>query len=56
MAYDLRDRDLGRRVLEINANSNRGDFVSFVKRMRQKASDLDVDLLLIDTGEYLGFF
>lgn len=31
----------------------RGDFVSFVKHMRQKASDLDVDLLLIDTGKHL---
>lgn len=31
----------------------RGDFASFVKHMKQKASDLDVDLLLIDTGKLL---
>lgn len=35
---------------EKNYGADWGDFVSFVKHMRQKADKLNVDLLLIDTG------
>lgn len=35
---------------EQNYGADWGDYVSFTKYMRQKADDLDVDLLLIDTG------
>jgi 2',3'-cyclic-nucleotide 2'-phosphodiesterase (5'-nucleotidase family) len=36
---------------EHNYGADWGDFVSFTKHMRQKAAELDVDLLLVDTGE-----
>ena len=36
---------------EQNYGADWGDFVSFTKDLQQKADDLDVDLLLIDTGE-----
>ncbi|KAL1880429.1 hypothetical protein Plec18167_003833 [Paecilomyces lecythidis] len=36
---------------EKNYGADWGDFVSFVKHMRQKADELNVDLLLIDTGD-----
>ncbi|KZZ87419.1 Ser/Thr protein phosphatase family protein [Ascosphaera apis ARSEF 7405] len=32
-------------------NADWGDFASFVSHMRDKANDVDVDLLLIDTGD-----
>ena len=35
---------------EQNFGADWGDFVSFTKRMRQKARKLGVDLLLVDTG------
>jgi 2',3'-cyclic-nucleotide 2'-phosphodiesterase (5'-nucleotidase family) len=35
---------------EPNYGADWGDFVSFTKHMRQKANDLGVDLLLIDSG------
>ncbi|TDZ35742.1 Secreted protein [Colletotrichum spinosum] len=38
-------------IREQNYGADWGDFVSFVKHMRQKADDLDVDLLLVDTGD-----
>jgi hypothetical protein len=41
---------VGRALKEQNYGADWGDYVSFTKRMRQKADDLDVDLLLIDTG------
>lgn len=40
---------------EKNYGADWGDYVSFVKHMRQKADWLNVDLLLIDTGEWQGF-
>ncbi|KAF7590867.1 hypothetical protein BBP40_002281 [Aspergillus hancockii] len=36
---------------ERNYGGDWGDFVSFVKRMRDKADDLKVDLLVVDTGD-----
>lgn len=41
LAGHLKDRNYG---------ADWGDFVSFTKKMRQKASELGVDLLLVDTG------
>ncbi|KAK1961848.1 calcineurin-like phosphoesterase [Colletotrichum sublineola] len=38
-------------IREQNYGADWGDFVSFVKHMRQKAHDLDVDLLVVDTGD-----
>ncbi|KAI8263053.1 ser thr protein phosphatase [Colletotrichum sp. SAR11_239] len=38
-------------IREQNYGADWGDFVSFVKHMRQKAEDLDVDLLVVDTGD-----
>ena len=37
-------------IREQNYGADWGDYVSFVKQMRQKARDLDVDLLVVDTG------
>jgi hypothetical protein len=37
-------------IREKNYGADWGDYVSFVKQMRQKARDLDVDLLVVDTG------
>lgn len=39
---------------ERNYGADWGDFVSFTKRMRQKAGDYGVDLLLVDTGKRIG--
>ncbi|KAI1981992.1 hypothetical protein LOZ53_000756 [Ophidiomyces ophidiicola] len=36
---------------ERNYGADWGDFVSYVKHMRQKANDLNVDLLVVDTGD-----
>jgi hypothetical protein len=36
---------------EQNYGADWGDFVSFTRRMRQKAGNLGVDLLLVDTGK-----
>ncbi|KAL6718399.1 hypothetical protein ACLMJK_004488 [Lecanora helva] len=36
---------------EQNYGADWGDFVSFTAHLKQKADDLDVDLLLIDTGD-----
>lgn len=36
---------------EYNYGADWGDYASFVKRMREKADELDVDLLLVDTGK-----
>lgn len=36
---------------EENYGADWGDFASFTSHMSQKASDLGVDLLLIDTGK-----
>ncbi|KAI4741315.1 calcineurin-like phosphoesterase [Aureobasidium sp. EXF-12298] len=38
-------------IREQNYGADWGDYVSFVKHMRQKARDLDVDLLVVDTGD-----
>ncbi|KAI5204172.1 calcineurin-like phosphoesterase [Aureobasidium subglaciale] len=38
-------------IREQNYGADWGDYVSFVKQMRQKARDLDVDLLVVDTGD-----
>ncbi|KAK2026079.1 calcineurin-like phosphoesterase [Colletotrichum zoysiae] len=38
-------------IREQNYGADWGDFVSFVKHMRQKANELDVDLLVVDTGD-----
>lgn len=35
---------------EQNYGADWGDFVSFTKDMKKKAKELDVDLLLVDTG------
>jgi hypothetical protein len=35
---------------EVNYGADWGDFVSFVKRMRDRADQLNVDLLVVDTG------
>lgn len=35
---------------EQNYGADWGDFVSFVRRMREKADDYGVDLLVVDTG------
>lgn len=35
---------------EKNYGADWGDFVSFTKAMKKRAHELDVDLLLIDTG------
>ena len=40
-------------IKEQNYGADWGDFVSFVDHMRSKASALDVDLLLVDTGVIL---
>jgi 2',3'-cyclic-nucleotide 2'-phosphodiesterase (5'-nucleotidase family) len=40
-------------IKEQNYGADWGDFVSFTRAMKNKASDLGVDLLLIDTGEYI---
>ena len=37
-------------IKEQNYGADWGDFVSFSKAMKQKARNLEVDLLLIDTG------
>lgn len=37
-------------IKEGNYGADWGDFVSFVKHMRDKATDDELDLLLIDTG------
>ncbi|KAL2815416.1 Ser/Thr protein phosphatase family protein [Aspergillus cavernicola] len=36
---------------EVNYGADWGDFVSFVTRMREKADRLNVDLLVVDTGD-----
>ena len=36
---------------EQNYGADWGDFATFARRMKQTAEDLDVDLLLIDTGD-----
>ncbi|KAK2747687.1 hypothetical protein FQN55_004857 [Onygenales sp. PD_40] len=36
---------------EENYGADWGDYISFVKHMREKADRLDVDLLLVDTGD-----
>lgn len=41
-------------IREQNYGADWGDYVSFVKHMRQKARDLDVDLLVVDTGVSFG--
>jgi 2',3'-cyclic-nucleotide 2'-phosphodiesterase (5'-nucleotidase family) len=38
-------------IKEENYGADWGDFVSFTKHMRQRARELDVDLLLVDTGD-----
>ncbi|PYH89803.1 hypothetical protein BO71DRAFT_362710 [Aspergillus ellipticus CBS 707.79] len=38
-------------IKERNYGADWGDFQSFVEHMRRKADDLDVDLLVIDTGD-----
>jgi 2',3'-cyclic-nucleotide 2'-phosphodiesterase (5'-nucleotidase family) len=35
---------------EVDYGADWGDFVSFVKRMRDRADQLNVDLLVVDTG------
>lgn len=35
---------------EKNYGADWGDYVSFVKRMRQRAKELNTDLLVVDTG------
>lgn len=40
---------------ERNYGADWGDYVSFVKHMRDKADELDVDLLLVDTGTRIVF-
>lgn len=37
-------------LTETNYGADWGDFVSFTARMRAKARELGVDLLLVDTG------
>lgn len=37
-------------LTETNYGADWGDFVSFTVRMRAKARELGVDLLLVDTG------
>jgi len=37
-------------IKEKNYGADWGDYVSFVKDMRQQADDMGVDLLLVDTG------
>jgi 2',3'-cyclic-nucleotide 2'-phosphodiesterase (5'-nucleotidase family) len=39
---------------EENYGADWGDFSAFTKHMKAKAKALDVDLLLIDTGEFMG--
>jgi 2',3'-cyclic-nucleotide 2'-phosphodiesterase (5'-nucleotidase family) len=41
---------------EQNYGADWGDFVSFTKQLKQRASALGVDLLLIDTGDLHGEF
>ncbi|KAL3444345.1 Ser/Thr protein phosphatase family protein [Aspergillus insuetus] len=36
---------------EVDYGADWGDFVSFVKRMRDRADELNVDLLVVDTGD-----
>jgi len=38
-------------IKEKNYGADWGDYKSFVRRMRQKAERLDVDLLIVDTGD-----
>lgn len=38
-------------IKEQNYGADWGDFVSFTRHMKQKAADLRVDLLIIDTGK-----
>jgi 2',3'-cyclic-nucleotide 2'-phosphodiesterase (5'-nucleotidase family) len=38
---------------ERNYGADWGDFVSFIRRMKQKAGNMGVDLLLVDTGKNL---
>ncbi|KZF24516.1 calcineurin-like phosphoesterase [Xylona heveae TC161] len=38
-------------IKEQNYGADWGDFVSFTKHMKKKAKDMDVDLLLVDTGD-----
>ncbi|ODH47650.1 hypothetical protein GX48_06267 [Paracoccidioides brasiliensis] len=38
-------------IKEENYGADWGDYVSFVKHMRKRANELNVDLLLIDTGD-----
>lgn len=38
-------------IKEQNYGADWGDFVSFTKQMKVKAAELNVDLLLIDTGK-----
>lgn len=35
---------------ERNYRGDWGDYISFIKRMRDKAKKLEVDLLVVDTG------
>jgi 2',3'-cyclic-nucleotide 2'-phosphodiesterase (5'-nucleotidase family) len=37
---------------EENYGADWGDYASFVRHMRRKADDLEVDLLLVDTGKF----
>jgi 2',3'-cyclic-nucleotide 2'-phosphodiesterase (5'-nucleotidase family) len=39
-------------IKEENYGADWGDFVSFTRHMKKKASDLNVDLLIVDTGGY----
>ena len=43
-------------IKEENYGADWGDFVSFSRAMKNKASKLGVDLLLIDTGEFVYFY
>jgi hypothetical protein len=40
-------------LTETNYGADWGDVVSFTARMRAKAKELGVDLLVVDTGTYL---
>ncbi|KAI5302182.1 26S proteasome subunit rpt4 [Ascosphaera pollenicola] len=42
---------MGGRHRDGHFNADWGDFISFVTHMREKANDVDVDLLLVDTGD-----
>lgn len=43
-------------IKEQNYGADWGDYVSFTKHMKQKAKDLGVDLLLVDTGVCFAHF